>query len=469
MTDDYKLPPSNYEAEQAVLGSILIDAQSDNVQRVFPFLTPEMFYTRQHGVIYDVCRKLNSSGRNIDVVTVDEALTSDGKSEQVGGFAYLAELSRNTPSSANILSYAKSVKDKSTERMAITQANRMLEIMYSSSGMTTDQKLEAVQSLSMQIDERARSGSHRGLVPFSDAFEEWLDAVEGRLSNDPSAIGLTSGIESLDAMLEPKRLVRGSLFVVGARPKMGKTTLYTCMAINCALNENLPALAFSLEMPKSQLAENMISQNSRVNSKVFYLKDYDDAKFSLASAKGIELVNSGNLYIDDTPGLSLSHIVTESRRIKRERGVVGMILVDYLTLMKAEKAERNDLAYGIITKGLKALAKELNCVVVLLTQLNRDLEKRTNKRPLPSDSRDTGQIEQDCDYWLGIYRDGAYNENANQAETEYILRLNRHGDSGVVYVEQRNGIIYPVDQDLARKNVSEREDKQKCRKGSGGY
>ncbi|HHH0529237.1 TPA: DnaB-like helicase C-terminal domain-containing protein, partial [Yersinia enterocolitica] len=173
-------------------------------------------------------------------------------------------------------------------------------------------------------------------------------------------------------------------------------------------------------------------------------------RFALASAKGLELARSGNLYIDDTPGLSLSHIVSECRRIKRERGVVGMVLVDYLTLMTAEKADRNDLAYGMITKGLKNLAKELDCVVVLLTQLNRDLEKRVNKRPQPSDSRDTGQIEQDCDYWLGIYREGAYDENANQQDTELLLRLNRHGSGGVVFVEQRHGAIYDCNQDQAK-------------------
>jgi len=177
------------------------------------------------------------------------------------------------------------------------------------------------------------------------------------------------------------------------------------------------------------------------------------------------MAESGNLFIDDTPGASLSHIVSESRRIKREKGKVGMVLVDYLTLMTAEKADRNDLAYGMITKGLKNLAKELDCVVVLLTQLNRDLEKRTNKRPLPSDSRDTGQIEQDCDYWLGIYREGAYDENANQSDTELLLRLNRHGNSGVVYCEQRNGSIYDTDQVAAENKRRELEEKPRNRKG----
>lgn len=233
-----------------------------------------------------------------------------------------------------------------------------------------------------------------------------------------------------------KRIVRGSLFVIGARPKMGKTTLYTQMGVNCATVENEPALMFSLEMPEGQMVEKITAQKGRISPNLFYpdmtKEDYGyrgDWNGDLKKATGVmgALIDTNNLLIDDTPGISLAHVMAESRRIKRERGKVGMILVDYLTLMTADKAERNDLAYGLITKGLKTLAKELDCVVVLLTQLNRELEKRTNKRPLPSDSRDTGQIEQDCDYWLAIYREGAYDENANQSDTELLLRLNRHG------------------------------------------
>lgn len=467
MNTDYRQTPSSIESEQSVLGSIFLDAQSDRVQRVFSFLTPEMFYSRQHAVIYRTARDMNAKSQVIDLLTVADRMESSGDITNVGGFSYLAELSKNTPSTANVIAYANRVKDTALERFAIEQANRMLEVFYTPSALSTAEKLESMQSLAMQTAEKSRSGSIRGAVPFADAFDLWLQVVDKRLSNDPSAVGISTGIPSLDDLLAPKGLVKGSLFVVGARPKMGKTTLYMKMALHCALNENMPAIAFSLEMPQEQLVERSLSQASGVSSSNFYLDGYDDTRFSLASAKGMEIAQSGNLYIDDTAGLSLSHIVAESRRIKRERGCVGMILVDYLTLMKAEKAERNDLAYGMITKGLKNLAKELNCVVVLLTQLNRDLEKRTNKRPLPSDSRDTGQIEQDCDYWLGIYREGAYDENANQQDTELLLRLNRHGQSGVVFVEQRHGAIYDCDQTIARARVAETE--RRTSKQKGGF
>ena len=467
MNTDYRQTPSSIESEQSVLGSIFLDAQSDRVQRVFSFLTPEMFYSRQHAVIYRAARDMNAKNQVIDLLTVADRMESSGDIANVGGFAYLAELSKNTPSTANVIAYANRVKDTALERFAIEQANKMLEVFYTPSSLSTAEKLESMQSLAMQTAEKSRSGSTRGAVPFADAFDSWLQVVEKRLGSDPSAVGISTGIPSLDELLAPKGLVKGSLFVVGARPKMGKTTLYMKMALHCALEENMPAIAFSLEMPQEQLVERSLSQASGVSSSNFYLDGYDDTRFSMASAKGMEIAQSGNLYIDDNAGLSLSHIVAESRRIKRERGCVGMILVDYLTLMKAEKAERNDLAYGMITKGLKNLAKELNCVVVLLTQLNRDLEKRTNKRPLPSDSRDTGQIEQDCDYWLGIYREGAYDENANQQDTELLLRLNRHGQSGAVFVEQRHGAIYDCDQTIAKARVAETE--RRTSKQKGGF
>ncbi|EPN3557292.1 DnaB-like helicase C-terminal domain-containing protein [Cronobacter sakazakii] len=459
MTDDIKTPPCNYEAEQAVLGSVMVAPDSDNVQKVLGFLNADMFYSRQHGRIFAALQGLNAKGKALDMLTLSDALEMQGELEQVGGFAYLADISRNTPSAANVMHYANVVKDKSTERMAIEQATQMLEVLYSRSGMTTAQKLEAVQALAMKVDDKAKTGNHRGLMTFRDAFNKWTYQVGERLEGNPSSVGLTSGIEALDEMLEPKRIVRGSLFVVGARPKMGKTTVYQKMAIHCALVENLPTLAFSLEMPTEQLVERIISQHSRVKSDVFYQNGYNENQFAQALAMGTQIADSNNLYIDDTPGLSLAHIVSESRRIKRERGEVGMVLVDYLTLMAAEKADTESQAYGIITKGLKILAKELNCVVVLLTQLNRGSEARANKRPQPSDSRSTGQIEQDCDYWLGIYRESEDDDTVNPAETELLLRLNRHGSTGTVYVEQRNGILYDIDQQEARFRREERERK----------
>ncbi|HDU4705754.1 TPA: AAA family ATPase [Klebsiella pneumoniae subsp. pneumoniae] len=446
---DMNMIPQNIEAEQSVLGGMMLDSGSDRCQTAMSMLKPESFYIRPHQVIFAEMRELVANQKPIDLITLIESLESKGLGEQAGGFAYMAEISKNTPSAANIVHYAMLVREKAMERYGIDKLTSATELLYSRNGMTTSQKFDAIQTLFTDIADYAKTGNRRGLREFSEVMGDWVYEVEARWSDSDATRGLSTGIGSLDDLLQPKGLVKGALMVIGARPKMGKTTLYSQLAVNCAEVEQLPALMFSLEMPDKQIVERMIGQVSRVNTDVFYGDRYDDAQVAMAFAAGGRLAQTGNLYVDDTPGITLAHIVAESRRIKRERGAVGMVLVDYLTLMTADKADRNDLAYGIITKGLKNLAKELNCIVVLLTQLNRDLEKRTNKRPMPSDSRDTGQIEQDCDYWIGIYREGAYDENADQAATELLLRLNRHGPTGVVYCDQRNGAIYDCDQAAA--------------------
>lgn len=466
--------PHNLEAEQSVLGGIMLDTGSERCQKALAMLKPESFYLRAHQVIFAEMRELVAKQRPVDLITLIESLEAKSLEEMAGGFAYMAELSKNTPSAANIVHYAMVVREKAMERYGIDMTTKATELLYARNGMTTAEKFEAIQSLFTEISDYARTGKKTGLRSFHDAVADWTEEFDERCKPNGRSRGLSSGLPSLDDLLGIKRIVRGSLFVIGARPKMGKTTLYTQMAVNCATVENEPALMFSLEMPEGQMVEKITAQQSRLTPNLFYpdmtKEDFGyrgDWDGDIQKATGVmsALIDTNNLMIDDTPGIGLSHIVAEARRIKRERGKVGMVLVDYLTLMTADKAERNDLAYGLITKGLKMLAKELDCVVVLLTQLNRDLEKRTNKRPLPSDSRDTGQIEQDCDYWLAIYREGAYDETANQSDTELLLRLNRHGETGVVYCQQRHGAIYDCDQEAASQRRREKEAKPAQRGG----
>lgn len=468
--NDFNMPPHNLEAEQSVLGGLMLDVGSERSQTVIAMLKPESFFTRAHRIIFTEMRELVAKQQPIDLITLSESIESKSQSELAGGFAYLAELSKNTPSSANIVHYAMVVRERAMDRYGIEKLVIATELFYARNGMSTSQKFEAIQQLFTEMSDYARTGRKTGLRSFCDAVADWSDEFEERMKPDGRSRGLSTGIGSLDDLLGVKRIVRGSLFVIGARPKMGKTTLYTQMGVNCAVVENQPALMFSLEMPEGQMVEKITAQQSRVSPNVFYpdmTKDdfgyRGDWDNDLKKATGVmgALIDTDNLLIDDTPGITLTHVVAEARRIKRERGRIGMVLVDYLTLMTADKAERNDLAYGLITKGLKSLAKELDCVVVLLTQLNRDLEKRTNKRPLPSDSRDTGQIEQDCDYWVGIYREGAYDEKVNQADTELLMRLNRHGETGVVYCEQRQGMIYDCDQKAAARKRDSSQPAQK--------
>ncbi|MFU1871690.1 DnaB-like helicase C-terminal domain-containing protein [Citrobacter portucalensis] len=476
MTSEIITAPHNLEAEQAVIGGLLLDDDcSERVQKVLAMLKPESFYIRVHQIIFAEIRQMFRDNKPVDGLTLFDSLESKGLIEQIGGFAYIAQIAKNTPSAANIVAYAASVRESAMERYGIQRMNEATELLYARNGMSATEKYEAIQSIFTQLTDHSKTGSRRGLRSFGDVMEDWVTDLEKRFDPSGEQRGMSTGIPSLDRMLSPKGLVKGSLFVIGARPKMGKTTLYSQMAINCAVHEKKPALMFSLEMPSDQILEKLVGQKSGVNPNIFYLPATNDADdgyqgdydgdFNRAIETANRLSEIDMLYIDDTPGLSLAQIVSESRRIKREKGCVGMILVDYLTLMTAEKADRNDLAYGMITKGLKNLAKELDCVVVLLTQLNRALESRTNKRPLPSDSRDTGQIEQDCDYWVGIHREGAFDDSVPAGETELILRLNRHGNTGTVYCNQYNGAIYDTDQQSAAATRRGRETQPKQKGG----
>lgn len=457
MTVDFVTVPHNPEAEQSVIGGLMLVGDSnERAQQVLAMLKPESFYSRSHQVIYTEMRQMYRDNRPVDALTLFDALESKGLAEQVGGFAYLAEIAKNTPSAANIVAYAASVREAAMERYGIQRLTEATELLYSRNGMNATQKFDAIQSIFTQMSDHSKTGARRGLRSFSDVMEDWVDDLDKRFDPAGEQRGMSTGVPSLDRLLAPKGLVKGSLFVIGARPKMGKTTLYSQMAINCAVREKKPALMFSLEMPDDQILEKLVGQKSGVNPSIFYMPATEDADdqyqgdyagdFDKAMKTAGRLSELDLLYIDDTPGMTLAHVVAECRKVKRQKGVVGMVLVDYLTLMTAEKADRNDLAYGMITKGLKNLAKELGCVVVLLTQLNRELEKRVNKRPLPSDSRDTGQIEQDCDYWVGIHREGAFDDSVPPGETELILRLNRHGSTGTIYCNQVNGAIYDCDQ-----------------------
>ncbi|EAB3772370.1 AAA family ATPase [Salmonella enterica] len=476
MTDNFYAPPHSIEAEQAVIGGLLLDDDSsERVQKVLAMLKPDSFYSRPHKILFEEITRMHREQKPVDGLTLFDELERKSLTVSVGGFAYIAEIAKNTPSAANIVAYAMQVRETAMERYAINRMTEATELLYSRNGMTATQKYEAIQAIFTQLTDHAKTGSRRGLRSFGEVMEDWVGDLEKRFDPSGEQRGMSTGIPSLDMMLSPKGLVKGSLFVIGARPKMGKTTLYSQMAINCAVHEKKPALMFSLEMPGDQILEKLVGQKSGVNPNIFYLPATNDADdgyhgdydgdFNRAIETANRLSEIDMLYIDDTPGLSLAQIVSESRRIKREKGCIGMILVDYLTLMTAEKADRNDLAYGMITKGLKNLAKELDCVVVLLTQLNRALENRTNKRPLPSDSRDTGQIEQDCDYWVGIHREGAFDDSVPPGETELILRLNRHGNTGTVHCIQANGAIYDTDQQSAEMRRREREEPQSKKKG----
>ena len=444
------VPPHSFEAEQSVLGGLMIIGygNDDKFSLVTRVLKKSSFYHGIHGIIFEAMRSLASKNSPVDLITVSEYLIADGTIDDVGGFAYIAELSKDVPSAANITAYAMIVRDKAIERFTIKKLTECIETVYTS-GASTGEKIDGINAMMAEVQEHRVTGKASGLRHIGETCREWLDMLTDQF-NDPDKIkGYTTGITSLDDLLKPKFIRKKSLNVIGARPKMGKTAFLTKLVAQFALVHKKPVALFSLEMPSLEILERMVSQEARVDSGMFYMGKATDTDWNLVTKATGELKDS-NLYLDDTPGITLQHIEAECRKLKREKGEIGMIGVDYLTLMEAGKADRNDLAYGAITKGLKNLSKQLDCPVFLLTQLNRALENRTDKRPVPSDSRDTGQIEQDCDLWLGLYREAVYDENADPFKTEIVARLNRHGGTGSAFAKLVKGTIQDCsDMDIA--------------------
>lgn len=449
--------PQNYAAEQSVLGGLLICGNFRLVEETVKRLKVGSFYHFVHNKIFEAMLQIHRENRPLDLISVDEQLGKMGVQEEIGGLAYLAELAKNTPSSANLVAYAEIVRDSAIRRFAIAKLNEC-EKLVAEGRQPAEQLLETVSMTFSQIGDYAKEGKTGGVMTADRIAEEWLAEQNARTENPDAVKGLMTGISALDDLLAPKQLIRGGLVVVGARPKVGKTTFYCQFALHCICVEKKRAVLFSLEMGRKQIFERMIGQWGNVNTDVFYRTNSSfelDEAFAKSTAAMLDITQDNRLFIDDTPAVSMAHIRSECRRIAQEQGEIGLIAVDYLTLMTAEQAERNDLAYGKIVKELKNLARELNCVVLLLTQLNRGLESRANKRPLPSDSRDTGQIEQECDYWIGLHREGIYNENADRYLTEIIVHSNRHGKRGTVYADFKGGAIREVEQAQAQQRAEQ--------------
>lgn len=427
--------------EQAVIGGLLLlqDPSLDAFQKVMSTLKESSFKSRQNGLIYSAIKNLGMKGVSTDMLVVESYLDKSGKLTEAGGFAYLAEIAGNVKSAANVIVYANLVREDAINRVANTKLQGAIALLNDPNGGTIYEKLGLIESEIDAILSRGLQNKETGLVHVKEISEKWLDEVESRLTNQEATMGYTTGIESIDKILYPKYIPKGALVVVGGRPKSGKSSILNTFIKQFALTHKKAIATFSLEMTNQQILEKLLVERARVNPDILYCGANSDDEFAKVQVALGEYIDS-QLYIDDTPSINLSHVQRESRKLAKKEPL-GLIAVDYLTLMGAEKAERNDLAYGIITKGLKALAKELNCVVLLLTQLNRSLESRPDKRPKPSDSRDTGQIEQDCDLWIGLYRESVYKDvqPGEEGLTEAIIRLNRNGKTGTGYLNLQDG------------------------------
>ncbi|MDH2925508.1 primary replicative DNA helicase [Nicoletella semolina] len=438
--------PHSIEAEQAVLGGIMLNNEHwDNVaERV----QAGDFYNYAHRLIFEQMVELARVNQPIDIITLDQVLKNKGVLEDVGGFAYLAELSKNTPSAANILAYADIVSERAIRRELISAGNKIAEISYHPKGMSVKDVLDEAERSVFHIAEK-RTSSDQGPKKIDDILMETLNRIEilSRSKNNGGVTGVSTGFLDLDrktAGLQPSDLI-----IVAARPSMGKTTFAMNLCENASLlnieeideqgnvvkKPNKPVLIFSLEMPADQIMMRMLASLSRVEqTKIRTGQVHDDEDWSKMSSTMAILQERKNIYIDDSSGLTPTELRSRARRVYRDNGGLSLIMVDYLQLMRAPGfSENRNLEIAEISRSLKALAKELQVPVVALSQLNRSLEQRADKRPVNSDLRESGSIEQDADLIMFIYRDEVYNDNSDlKGIAEIIIGKQRNGPIGRV-------------------------------------
>ena len=394
----------------------------------------EDFYTFAHKAIFQTMEELMRNQTPIDLITLDQALKAKGISDSVGGFAYLADLSNNTPNAINILAYAEIVREKAILRELIAVGNRIAENSYSPKGKDIKMVLDEAEREVFAIAEK-RSSSTEGPQNVISVLESTIARIDtlSKLENHSGVTGVTTGFVDLDkktAGLQPSDLI-----IVAARPSMGKTTFAMNLCENAAMASDKPVLVFSLEMPAEQIMMRMIASLARVDqTKIRTGQNLDETEWSkIASVFGM-FKQKNNLYIDDSSGLTPTELRSRARRVYRENGGLSMIMGDYLQLMRVPGfSDNRTLEIAEISRSLKALAKELEVPVIALSQLNRTLEQRADKRPVNSDLRESGSIEQDADLIMFIYRDEVYNDNSeDKGVAEIIIGKQRNGPIGRV-------------------------------------
>jgi len=425
-----RLPPHSIEAEQSVLGGLLLD--NNAFDRVADLVREEDFYRYDHRLIWQQISRLIERNQPADVVTVFEALQSVGKSDDAGGLQYLNALAQETPSAANIRRYAEIVRDRAILRHLISTSDEIATTALNPQGKETRQILDEAESKIFQISEEGARGN-TGFQPLQELLGKVVERVDQLYSqaNPSDVTGVPTGFTDLDRMTSG--LQAGDLVIVAGRPSMGKTSMALNIGEHVAIDQGLPVAVFSMEMGATQLAMRMVCSVGRLDQQRLRTgRLVDDDWPRLTSA--IQKMQEAQLFIDETPALNSLELRARARRLSRQCGQLGMIIVDYLQLMGATSSGENRATeISEISRGLKALAKELSCPVMALSQLNRSLEQRPNKRPVMSDLRESGAIEQDADVILFIYRDEVYNpDSADKGTAEVIIGKQRNGPIGTV-------------------------------------
>ncbi|MDX1340818.1 MAG: replicative DNA helicase [Reinekea sp.] len=422
-----KTPPHSVEAEQSVLGALMVDnEQWDNVSEI---LMPDDFFRNEHRLLFRMMMKLAEANSPLDVITMGETLEKEKLLESTGGMSYLTELAENTPSISNLVAYAKIVHERSLLRQLISVATDIAGKAYDPRGLNAETILDEAERAVFKIAEaRPNQG---GLIHVNPLADQALARIEELSKMDSDIIGVSSGFTDLDK--KTKGFKGGELIIVAARPAMGKTTFSMNLVEEAILNQEKSVVVFSLEMPAEQLLNRSFASLGRIDlGRVITGKLADDDYPKLV--KAINLLKDKKLFIDDTAGLSPSDMRSRLRRLVREHGDVGLIMIDYLQLMQIKgfsEGRTNEISE--ISRTLKAIAKEFDAPVIALSQLNRSLEQRPNKRPIASDLRESGAIEQDADLIMFIYRDEVYNEDSpDKGTAEIIIGKQRNGEIGTV-------------------------------------
>ncbi|MBL8370173.1 MAG: replicative DNA helicase [Burkholderiaceae bacterium] len=424
-----RVPPHSNEAESSVLGGLLLD--NGAWDRVGDLLVDSDFYRYEHRLVYAAIGALINSSRPADVITVHEHLRNQGKADEVGGLPYLNALAQYVPSASNIRRYAEIVRERAILRKLVTASDEISTTAFNPQGKPVDRILDEAEQKIFNIGEEG-SRMKQGFQSMDSLVVQLLDRVQEMADNPNDITGVPTGFHDLDRMTSGFQA--GDMIVLAARPSMGKTAFAINIAEHVALNEGLPVAVFSMEMGAAQLAVRIVGSIGRIDQGHLRTGKLSDEEWPRLT-EAIEKLRTVSLHIDESPGLSSSELRANARRLARQCGKLGLIVVDYLQLMSGSSSDGENRAteLGEISRGLKMLAKELQCPVIALSQLNRSVETRTDKRPMMSDLRESGAIEQDADIIMFIYRDDYYNKDSREpGVAEIIIGKQRNGPTGTV-------------------------------------
>ncbi len=423
-TASLKVPPHSLDAERSVLGGLMLDENAwDSVSAN---LTAEDFYRSDHRTIYRCMMDLVEHNKPLDIITISEALEGVGELENVGGLPYISDLASSTPTASNIHAYAEIVRERATVRRLISVAHEIAESGFNPQGRDSATLLDQAESSVFAIaDERPSMGGPESVRPLLTKAVERIDQL---FQTKGALTGTSSGFRDIDEITTG--LQDSDLIIVAGRPSMGKTAFMMNMAEAAVISGGAPVLVFSMEMPADSLVLRMLSSLGRIDqSKIRTGQLGDDDWPRLTSA--VTLLNDKPLFIDDTPALTPNEIRSRARRVAREHGALGMILIDYLQLMQISGTSENRAGeISEISRSLKGIAKEFDCPLIAGSQLNRGLEQRPDKRPVMSDLRESGAIEQDADVIMAIYRDEVYHDDGEKGVAEIIILKQRNGPIG---------------------------------------